>query len=431
MVEHLFHTTRYDMALRRYHWVVALAGMLWWSGSAHAAGPGIRLGSRLVFHPSIAAEFRYDSNIFQVASANFQGGIFRLLPQIELATRDRGREGGSGVVRFRLFAGLDYNEFMTGNKLVSDHRMFGVMAGANATFWPVGRFTLELFDNYIRTSVPPYGVYPYNIDRNTNDIGLRMNIRPGGGRLELVTGYSFGIDLFEHEFFRDWDLFNHKMNLRLMWRFFPRTAAWIEAREDIYIYRRVGIAAHPNSYPLRVTAGVTGLITTKLSMNVWVGYGNGFYATGPNPNTGVGGLDLTWKPVSITEILIGYKHDFYNALLGSYYDLDAVYLSWGQGIWRLRSVVRVTYQNNRFQGIGPVAALTDPNNPGAMATDRMDHYINVVAKLDYPFKDWLALGIAYDMIYNKPNRAVDAGANGLLPVNFTKHGVSMRLSVEY
>src|SRR6185369_3841831 len=129
---------------------------------------------------------------------------------------------------------------------------------------------------------------------------------------------------------------------------------------------------------------VTGFFTTKLTLNVYAGYSNGFYqytvtaqnpsGTGPNPNTGVGGLQLTWKPTQLSSGGLGYKHSFENSLLGAYYDSDSVYVRWGQNIWRFKVSLGLTYTNLRFQGINAVQGIVD--DQGNPVNDRSDHNVS-------------------------------------------------------
>ena len=118
-----------------------------------------------------------------------------------------------------------------------------------------------------------------------------------GYRLTFNVGYLFGIDYFENTSLSDYDLQYHQFDLRASWRFFPKTALYIAANETINIYQHPGASQHPDSFPLHVDAGMQGLITPKLTVNAWIGYGNGFYqwpsavmTPHPNPNTAIGGL---------------------------------------------------------------------------------------------------------------------------------------------
>jgi hypothetical protein len=67
----------------------------------------------------------------------------------------------------------------------------------------------------------------------------------------------------------------------------------------------------------------------------------------------------------------------------------------------------------------------------------MDNYVTFTARLDWPVKPWLEVGIGYDLSSNSSNRVVDAGttsatgAQNLFPVSYLKHEVGLRLVVAY
>ena len=149
-----------------------------------------------------------------------------------------------------------------------------------AAFFPINPYNFIIFDNYVRTTQPPYTISSPNLDRDTNEVGFHANLSPGGGRLTFNVGYLFGIDYFEPMQLKDYNLQYHRFDLRASWRFLPKTAVYIAASEFIDHYPQPGNGMHPDSYPFRVDAGMQGLITAKLTVNVWVGYGNGFYSDG-------------------------------------------------------------------------------------------------------------------------------------------------------
>ncbi len=421
---------------------------------ARAEGPGLKLGDQLVLHLGIAGELRYDSNVFFASSGEVGALIVRLMPSIDLATRPAQRL--NGVVQphtadFRLHLGADYNEFVTNRDVTASHRSVGIQAGALLTLFPQHLFTIDVYDNYVRTVQPPYTEVPYNLDRDTNEAGFRLRYRPGGGRLEIDLSYTFGLDFFEPQSgapaLTDLNVYYHRINLHGQWAFFPKTAVYIDVTETPYVYASPIAATtafnHPNSFPLRVIAGVNGLITNKLTVNGWVGYGNGFYetvATLPttNPNTAIGGVDLRWRPIVFSTGGLGYKHDFVNSLLGSYYDVDGIYVLWEQLLWRFTLAAKLTYQHLSYAGI-PASAGVQPQPPPAMAVplvSRNDNNIILDTRVEYPFKDYLTASVGYTLQYNNSDSALvnpmsPVSPAVLVPLNYLKHEVWLRLSVLY
>ncbi len=256
-----------------------------------------------------------------------------------------------------------------------------------------------------------------------NELGLRIHWGPGGGRLTFDFTYAFGLDYWEVLQLQDFDNLYHRLSLRVSWRFLPKTAVYIQADETIYQYQNHVDFTHPNSFPFHVEAGLQGLVTTKLTVNVFAGYANGFYVSGPSPNTGFGGLQLTWSPTILTVLGLGYHHDFANSLLGSYYNVDGVFASWSQHIWRLNTMLRLEYDNQRYEGVTAATAV--------VPTNRIDNLITLNAHIEMPVKPWLIPGIGYDFSYNSSNSSLNLGPAGVVPVNYTKHQVWARLLFQY
>src|SRR5205814_7405050 len=140
-----------------------------------------------------------------------------------------------------------------------------------------------------------------------------------------------------------YNLFTHAVGLYISWKFFPKTALYLSVGDTINQYQHseaVNGFKQPNSYPLHAELGVMGLITPKLAVNAYIGYGYGFVqydqaaikvgeqVDNGSPNTAVGGVNLSWKPSLLSSGNIGYKYDFTNSLLGAYYDAHHVYIQW-------------------------------------------------------------------------------------------------------
>src|SRR4030095_1351413 len=108
--------------------------------------------------------------------------------------------------------------------------------------------------------------------------------------------------VFENALFRGKDDIANDFQLRVSWKFFPKTALYLNASETTNTYINQTQSTPPNAYPFRIVLGMIGLITAKLSVNANVGYANSF--TGANANfmntssynNAIGQLELTWKP---------------------------------------------------------------------------------------------------------------------------------------
>jgi hypothetical protein len=429
------------MRLRRYLSFLTVCALLGLAGSSaraqqtvtapDAVAPGlptgIRLGETFVLHLSMGIEFDWDSNVFYEKDNPKNAFFMRLNPGFQLTNRPR---QGTVPIQFDLHGGLSYIEYLTSNKAISNHRQFNVDAGVQAAFFTLSPYNFVVFDNYTRTTQPPYVESSENFNRDTNQVGTRINLSPGGGRLTFNVGYLFGIDYFESANLKDYDVQLHRVELRANWKFFPKTAIYLQATEQIYLYPHPGASLHPDSYALRIVAGMRGLITTKLTVDLWAGYANGFYQWSSavmiptvNPNTGIGGLALSWKPTLLSTGTIGYTHDFQNSLLGAYYDLDMVWLSWTQLIWRFTAFLRFEYANMRFKGVQAIQATTDGT----------DNYITLNLRVDYPFKNWLIGSVGNDLFVNKSDRMLTSTmpTPAIVPVDYVRDVVYLRLTFQY
>ncbi|MDB4968022.1 MAG: hypothetical protein JWN44_3711 [Myxococcales bacterium] len=410
-------------------------GLLLGAGGAARAqntageGPGVKLGESMLLHLGFGIDFAWDSNVFYTSTNPTNAFSMRLNPFFRLTTAPRQSQP---KVQLDFHGGLNYVEYLTTNAELAKHRQFNVDAGVQAAFFATNPYNFVIFDNYVRSTQPPYSSTSSNLDRDTNEVGFRLNLSPGGGRLTIYIGYLFGIDYWEPALLRDYDLQYHRFDLRVSWRVLPKTAIYIATNETINQYPHPGTFDHPDSFPFRIEAGLQGLVTAKLTVNLWVGYGNGFYvqratmmAAPPSPNTAIGGFSLTWKPTFLSTGQLGYQHDFQNSLLGAYYDQDTVYLSWTQLVWKFTGFLRLQYSNLRFKGVQMVQATTDGT----------DNFVGLNTRVDYPLvRGWLFGSAGYDLFFNKSDRMLATTTNGtpgVVPADYTRHVVYLRLTLSY
>ena len=108
-----------------------------------------------------------------------------------------------------------------------------------------------------------------------------------------------------------------------------------------------------NSYPLRTLAGLRGLLTDKLAVNIGAGYSNAFYSSGNSPS-GFGSLgvvaEVNYTLSALSRTGLGYHHDFVNSpFIGQFYNMDAVYGAYQQMVAsRLFTYLYARYENRRY-----------------------------------------------------------------------------------
>lgn len=417
------------------------------------------LGESLVLHPSIAVGAGYDTNVFYasntvqtdpatgVQALDLAQGAFYMLarPGIDLATRPAQRDNAPHNVDFRLFAGMPLRFLLSSDPDINKHYSIGVDSGLHLTLFPTGEWSFELFDNYVRTSEPPYAVVKAafdlapgaNIDTDQNQLGGALHWRPGGQRFETTLQYVFGAYYFESTPLAAKTNLYHDFQLRVKWNFFPKTALYVNASETINTYLNSQVTnAPPTAYPLRAVVGLLGLITTQLRLNVNVGYGNSFtqdkpptYVNNTSYSSVVGLVELGWKPGLLTDFTIGYRHDFAQALIGTYYDLDTAYAALAQLVWRFNVQLRLAWERRGFHGnLAPDGLANLGSDPSA--ANRVDNILGFHAEIAYPIRDYLAISVGDDLTKNWSNCRF-LSAQGGPPCDYFRNDVWLRLTLAY
>ena len=300
---------------------------------------GLKVSDDLMMHVGAGTEVGYDSNVYYSDGTSSAGSsILRVLTFAELTNALHG-EIPSGVY-FDLNANLVYRQYFSGVVQSTDAKSaFMPTLGAYLEFSSGQQVGLSVGDTFTRSEEPPYlpGSGPITRDTNTGSLQLRWS--PGGGRLQGVVRYTNVVDVFEGTF-RYGSSMSHEAMIDGSWRWFPKTALFVNVRQGYVSYFNPSTdPTNPkvSSLPLHATVGLRGLITEKTSVSLAVGYTNGFYSSGPNPS-GLGNLsasvDLSYRPTLTTGLALGYQHDFQNSLLGNYYSLDGVRASLQQMLFQ-------------------------------------------------------------------------------------------------
>jgi hypothetical protein len=274
-----------------------------------------------------------------------------------------------------------------------------------------------LTENFVRYTQAPYSEgAPIVRDDNIASAGLRY--APGGGRLKFSVRYTNLIDYYEGTY-RDGSNMGNELLVDAGWRWLPKTSIYVQVAQGVVSYFNSG---KPNSYPLRTMAGLRGLLTEKLSVNLGAGYSNAFYSSGEN-TSGFGNVGIVAEVNYAIDLLsragFGYRHDFVNSpFVGQFYDMDAVYGVYQQLIAsRVAAYLYGRYENRRFRG------LVDPTN----AAGRTDNYLMGGVAVDYMIGKFFLMGASYTVGVNRTDH--DTGT--LAGVEYTKQTILFRLGLVY
>jgi hypothetical protein len=208
--------------------------------------------------------------------------------------------------------------------------------------------------------------------------------------------------------------------LDVAWKWLPKTAVFVNVQQSFVTYLNKA-AANANqifdSYPLYVTAGLRGLLTEKTSAVLTLGYVNGFYSNGVSTSGFLGStyLDLafTARLTQLSRAVLGFRHDFINAVISNFAYEETAYASYVQQIaGRLALDLSGRYAYLSYQG-----QTGDVTQQG-----RVDNFIQAGATLDYFLRNWAYLGAGYALLVTQSNIASN---------DYVKQQVFARLGVTY
>ncbi|MCC6751732.1 MAG: hypothetical protein IT371_29035 [Deltaproteobacteria bacterium] len=395
-------------------------------------GPGIKLGDALVFHPGIAVEGRYDSNVFYTDGAK-GAPYLRLIGHLDISTLSPQRlTDGSGIVHrpkvnFRFKTAVGYREYLSGDASVKGQRAVELNAGIGLGVLQGRPFSFDIVDEFSRTVSARNYEGPDTLARDMNRGSVKFTITPGGGRLSFDVGYANLIDVFEESSFNWANHMTHEILFNAKWRLLPKTALALDVLQRFTNYYNASSApvAKVNSMPFRASLGLLGLITTRLSIILKAGYGNSIHKTAPSYNMFIGKAELGYQFAPTATLRGGFEHLFEDSMYGNYYTDELAYLRYNHAIMQ-RFILNLgaEYRYRQYKGLPATGAATTP--------DLQQHLVIVGASFDWQIQEWVYIGIGYDMQVRAGASGGAAGMTGFIGSNnFQKHQVYGKVGFSY
>jgi Putative beta-barrel porin 2 len=393
---------------------------------------GIQIADGVLLHTGIGVEAGYDTNVFFAPNNEVGSSIFRVMPYLELTNATR-TGPTSKELTFDAHAGLQYRHY--GNSEVSSQYADAWNPNAGLSLSLGGaQFGFGVADVFARIEDPPYanpGDLNANgvpngspaIERTNNQASIEGRWAPGGGRLTTTLRFTNMVNIYDNNGVGNYSYANAISNtlmLDVAWKWLPKTAIFLDISQSYVDYLNNGAASAnflSNSYPLYVTAGLRGLLTEKTSAVLTLGYVNGFYSNGTSTGGFLGStyLDLafTVRLTQLSRAVVGYRHDFINAVISNFAYEETAYASYVQQIaGRLGLDLSGRYAYLSYQG-----ATGDPTQMG-----RIDNFFQIGATLDYFLRNWAYLGVGYSVVDNHSNIASN---------DYLKQQVFARLGITY
>lgn len=303
---------------------ILLLMSIFYARESVAQGNGLLIGETRL-HLGIGLEGGYDTNVrYQPDKYATPDAQLNIKPVLELKTPEK-------AISFELGTKLNIIKYFgIEDEQTSEHSTLNADANASLIFNPKGQVRFILSDIFSRNNDPRSDAIG-NFNRTSNAAGAGLEYIPSGGAFELKMAYRFYFDLYDKDTGLEYmDAMSHQPELKIKWRFFPKTAFVIDSSMDIRTYpnkKVVGntVLQNRDQMGIRAMAGLIGLMTPRLSTTMKVGYGDTLADEGENYRSIIGNFELTYDFNIQSRASLGYSRDFQPASLYGYYGVDKLY----------------------------------------------------------------------------------------------------------
>lgn len=323
----------------------------WLSDPRFANGQGFTTG-RVEWHPGLAVEGGYDSNVFLRSGEANEPKVavwkLRITPHIQFNTRKAvGDAGVTQAAPYSLTGNLavTYNEFFKADSKdtedVAGHRNIGVVAGLTLAIAPAGKVGANLRAGVARSIQPSqYGDPTASINRTSPTGGASIIWRPGGGLFSWAANYNAMFTLFDSSRYSELNNVVHEIGTSGTWQFRPRTALNFDSTYGLIRYLN-SPSVQPDGDFLRARIGLNGLATNIFGFTAVAGYASTFFdskggAAKQDFDSFIGQLEgrfylnapppgNTTPGLAPSTIGVGISRDFTQSYIGNYFSRDRVY----------------------------------------------------------------------------------------------------------
>lgn len=351
------------------------------------------------------------------------------------------------VFALELDWGGTWRQYLSSNNAISSQSGFSTVLGAAAHINPAGAFSLRLEEAFTRTNEAPNSITAATINRIVNRAGAVIGVHPGGRVFEGHLSYHWHTFLYnlENSTLNQLNKDEHRFGLRTSWRFLPRTALVLMGDWRMVRYKQAArqVAADSslvniNSNPLRIQAGLNGLILNNLSLQLLGGYGMGFYETGPNFQGIIGSARATYflRNEQDSSISLGYRREFEDATLGSLFRQHTALLAYGQNLFDKKLRLGLEGSTNFRTYLLPESGTFPVQNGGEvqLPTQIDDTLVNLIARMQYNPTKWLGVRGQYDLQMNITDSNVQLVTNAPTEIpgrSYTRHLVTLSAVLTY
>ncbi len=400
---------------------------------ATVQGDGVKVGEGTALYPQVGLETGYVSNVFYTDSAPIGAGLLRLIVEVGSGSLANSRlapieptpnsnDDGSFQYSANLYA--TYDQYLSGNDQVTSQGGLGLGSYLRGIVNPSGPVTFLAIDNFNRVIRATNFESRTDTNRDINNLSLQLGYAPTGRSLSGSIRYTNTLDLFEEDNQRFADRFQNSLGARLNYKLFPLTQLYLDVSQGIF----TGIGAESTkvtSFPLIAVVGINTAITLETSVNARIGYTEGFYSSGPDYATIVGGVYVEHRyPLGKIDLMYSYDHQ--DSINANFYRDHLI-----QGYIEQNFVPFTVFASPMLRFREYEGLIVTPSMPAPGGSDRNDIIFAAWAGMRYQFRNWISASAEYRLTIDETDFRYSAGSAMTIDPSYIRHEVLLGVRAAY
>ncbi len=393
------------------------------------AGEGIKTGNyKLSLGTSLSTSL--DTNLFyesaEETDALTAATSLLIEPFVTLSTVKTGRVDLSLDTRVR------WQQYLDSEDVVSNQSGLTADLSGGVAFNRSGAVSFAVSDKFVRTNEPPSNPADFPYNRFSNTLGATLGFHPGGKVFQHYLSYDWTIYRHSEEI-ESLDKQSHNFRLNNYWRFLPRTAVILTGEYGITTYddpqRDAGLA-NVDSSPLRITGGLTGLITNRISLRLIGGWGFSFSETGETFSGLLLDTQIAWmfgNKEAGNRLYLGYEQGFSDSSISNFYQYYRPYTGLNIGIGkRVKAGLEVDMSLRSYGGVAQSSGGID------IPAELSDTLVTGDVFLNFFIFKWWTADLRYTLNANFTNDTVANNNFGSEAVrDYTRHAIYLGTTFRY
>ena len=372
------------------------------SALAMHEGHGYSVARGLKLHSSVELAGGATDNVFHqsAAATPIASGLMRVSGTLDVAT-DRATQEDLGdpdsevaaelaprTYVFRGGLGAAYEEYLSGKASVRAQRNLTLNAGAELTVAPSGPFTVVLRDRFARDVRSPN--YEDSLTLNRDDNHAYIGVRATRGVASATLHFEDWLSVFENGQPSQFaNRVNDLVGLLGEWQLLPMTKISADVSYGFYgplgDSTLLGMPIKTSSQPLRAVAGLSSLLTSRISVKLHAGYGRASYGSGEGYSAPIAGAELGYRWSTTGRIVALYDYDHFDSFNANFY---ADHLFTARAIQQIGALVLDGGPELRLRHFGGIPALFGP-------PDRDDRVVAASARAQLLCAERYTLSVEY------------------------------------